>query len=148
QRRPIEVAHPHPHGDIPRVADGPVVVIRLRRAGLDRDRKREVETAAAAENESTRVRIAQDDGYPESRPRTDDLTLGIVFGFASTRQDRGRPAPRSAPREDRVSRNDLVEAYLGVPEREAEAVVRGCPIERRKTRAIQEPEQARYADFG
>ena len=52
--------------------DRPVVVIRLRRAGLGGDGERELEAAAAAEDERARVVVREDVGDPERRALRDE----------------------------------------------------------------------------
>ena len=72
ERRAIEVADPDADGHVARVADGPVVVIRLRRAGLHGDMERELEAPAAPEDVLARVAVGQDVADPERRGRRDD----------------------------------------------------------------------------
>ena len=66
---PIEIADPDADRDVAGIPDRPVVVVRLRRAGLHRDREREIEVAAAPEGKRARLGIAEDVGDPERGPR-------------------------------------------------------------------------------
>ena len=71
ERRAIEVADPHADGDVPGVADGPVVVIRLGGTGLHGDGEREFEASAASEDVFTGAIVGEDVGDPVSGQRRD-----------------------------------------------------------------------------
>ncbi len=70
--RAIEVPHPDADGHVAGIADGPVVVIRLRRAGLDGDRKGELQAAAPPENELARAVVGEHVGDPIRGERRDE----------------------------------------------------------------------------
>src|SRR5947208_3193124 len=65
ERGAIEVSDPDSDRDGACVADGPVVVVGLRRAGFDGDREGKVEIAAASEDEFAGFGITKDVGDPE-----------------------------------------------------------------------------------
>ena len=132
QRGEIEVPHPHAHRDVARVADRPVVAIRLRRPGLHRHGKREVERPTGTEDVLARGGIGKDVGDPERRPLRD------------------QPFPRhahAAASERRVSPHELLERHLGVAEGQAETVVLRRPVEVPKPRGAQEAQQRRGAEL-
>ena len=72
------VADPHADGDVLRVADGPVVVIRLRGPRLHRDREREFEAAAPPEDVLARAVVGENVGDPVSGQRRDDWATLLV----------------------------------------------------------------------
>ena len=128
ERRAVEVADPDADGDVARVADRPVVVIRLRRSRLHRDRKWKLEAAAPAEDVFASLGIGEDVGNPEGGTRTDQHASFAARSAGEVR----RRHPFSAPCERRVRGHELVQPHFRVAERHAQAVVGGIAIEGRK----------------
>ena len=139
QRRAIEVADPDADGHVARVADRPVVVIGLRRAGLHRDRERELEAAAAAEDVLARVWSSERMSVIQNAVRGDTSVAPAARAVVSPSSSIARRRdPLAAARERRIGGDQLVEPHFGVAERQAEPVVR-----RRCDRSVVKPGAAR-----
>ena len=111
ERCAIEVADPHADGDVLRIADGPVVVIRLRGAGLHGDGEREFEAAATPEDVLARAVVGKHIRNPIRRERRDKRP---TFTVATTRPARTvlrcprRFNPFTATRQRRVGSHGSV----------------------------------------
>ena len=129
-RRAVEVADPHGDGDLGREADGDVVAVALRGAGLGGDGERELEHAVLAERREARVAVGEDVGDDERR-RGDRARGGGSRGASAiglpslptARFDLADDDPgmkHAAAGERGVGVGELEQAHLAVAEREGE----------------------------
>ena len=151
ERRAIEVPDPDADGHVARIADGPVVVIRLRRPGLDGYRERKLQAPATPEDVLPRAVVGEHVGNPVRGERRDERPARAIPGVhrgECGRADQDRLEPLAASSKRRVGSHELVEAHFGVAERQAEAVVGRRPVEGRESSAREESLERGHAKIG